>query len=117
MLVFIDDILVYSANRHGHKEYLKAVLEVWGEKKLFAKLSNYAFWLEALLRLGHVVSKDGIARDPKTIEDIVEWERSTSARLIRSWLSFGGYKQRFIVGFYTMFEPLTAPTWKNVPHV
>ena len=117
MLVFIDDILVYSANRLAHKEYLKTVLEVLGVKKLFAKLSNSAFWLGALLCLGHVVSKDGIAGDPKKIEDIVEWERPTSVRLIRSLLGFGGHKQRFTEGFYTLLGPLTALTWKNGPHV
>ena len=67
--------------------------------------------------LGHVVSKDGIAGDPKKIEDIVEWERRTSDRLIRRLLGFGGHKQRFIEGFYTLVGPLTAPTWKNAPHV
>ena len=78
MLLFIDDILVYSANRLAHKEYLKTVLEVLGEKKLFTKLSNSAFWLETSSCLGHVVSKDGTAGDPKKIEDRVEWDRPTS---------------------------------------
>jgi hypothetical protein len=61
VLVFINDILVDSANRYEHKENLKTVLEVLGEKKLFAKLRKCAFWLEEVSCLGHVVSKDGNA--------------------------------------------------------
>ena len=78
MLVFINDILVYSGNRYEHKENLKTVLEVFGETKLFANHRNCAFLLQAVSCSGHVVSKDGNAGDPKKIEAIVEWERPRS---------------------------------------
>lgn len=74
VIVFIDDISVYSANHHGHDEHLKMVFEVLREKKLFTKLKKCEFLLEEMSFLGHVISKDGIAIDPKKIEAIVEWE-------------------------------------------
>ena len=91
MFVFNDYIPVDSANCHEHNENLKTVLEVLGEKKPSLNLVSMPFGWKTVSCLGHVVSKDGIARDPKKIEDIVECERPTSGQLIRGWLGFDGY--------------------------
>jgi hypothetical protein len=117
VVVFIDDILIYSANHQEHEEHLKMVLDVLREKKLFAKLKKCEFWLEEVSFLGHVVSKEGLAVDPKKIEAIVEWERPTSVREIRSFLGLAGYYRRFIAGFSALSGPLTALTRKNAPYV
>jgi hypothetical protein len=117
VVVFIDDILIYSANHIEHEQHLKTVLEVLREKKLFAKLKKCEFWLEEVSFLGHVVSKDGLAVDPKKIEAIVEWEQPTSVREIRSFLGLAGYYRRFIAGFSALSGPLTALTRKNAPYV
>ena len=91
MLVFNDYILVDSANCNEHNEKLKTVLQVLGEEKPSLSLVSLPFGWKTVSCLGHVVSKDGIAGDPKKIEDIVECERPTSGQLIRDWLGFDGY--------------------------
>jgi hypothetical protein len=117
VVVFIDDILVYSANHVKYEEHLKTVMEVLREKKLYAKLKKCEFWLEEVAFLGHVISKDGVSVDPKKIEAIVEWERPSNAREICSFLGLVGYYRRFIKGFSTLSGPLTALTRKNAPYI
>ncbi|WP_369010641.1 reverse transcriptase family protein, partial [Escherichia coli] len=68
VIVFIDDILVYSRSREVHKHHLRTVLYTLREKKLYAKFSKYEFWLDFVTFLGHVVSSEGIQVDPKKIE-------------------------------------------------
>jgi hypothetical protein len=117
VVVFIDDILVYSANHVEHEEHLKTVMEKLREKKLFAKLKKCEFWLEEVSFLGHVVNKNGLAVDPARVKVVVEWERPTSVREIRSFLGLAGYYRRFIEGFSSLSGPLTALTNKNAPYV
>ena len=94
---FISDIIVYSTNHYVCTENLKAVLEVLREKKLFVELKKGAFSLEEVSLLGHVISKDGNDVHLKKIKAIVEWERPTSVRRIRSFLGFDGYYHKFTV--------------------
>jgi hypothetical protein len=117
VVVFIDDILVYSTNHHEHGEHLKKVLDILREKKLFAKLKKCEFWLKKVSFLGHVVSGDGIEVDPSKIEAVVKWERPTNVHEIRSFLGLAGYYWRFVKGFSTLSGPLTALTKKNVCYV
>jgi hypothetical protein len=72
--VFIDDILVYSTTHKDHEEHLKTVLSILREKKLFAKLKKYEFWLKEVSFLGHVISKDGVEIDPRKIEAVMNWD-------------------------------------------
>jgi hypothetical protein len=117
VVVFIDDILVYSTNHHEHGEHLKKVLDILREKKLFAKLKKCEFWLKKVSFLGHVVLGDGIEVDPSKIEAVVKWERPTNDREIRSFLGLVGYYRRFVKGFSTLSGPLTALTKKNVCYI
>jgi len=117
VVVFIDHILVYSANHEKHEEHLNIVLEKLREKKLFAKFKKCEFWLEEVAFLGHVVSKDGLAVDPAKVQAVVEWERPTSVREIRSFLGLARYYKRFIEGFSSLSGPLTVLTRKNVTFV
>jgi hypothetical protein len=71
VVVFIDDILVYSTNHQEHEEHLKKVLDILREEKLFAKLKKCEFWLEKVSFLGHVISGEGIEVDPSKIEAVV----------------------------------------------
>ena len=74
IVVFIDDILVYSKTEAKHDEHLRIVLRVLREKELFAKFSKCEFWLREVTFLGHVVSAEGINVDPRKIEAILEWK-------------------------------------------
>jgi hypothetical protein len=115
VVVFIDDILVYSTNHQDHGEHLKTVLGVLREKQLFAKLKKCEFWLEEVSFLGHIISKDGIAVDPNKIKVVVNWEQPTNVHEICSFLGLVGYYHRFVKGSSTLFGPLTSLTKKN-PH-
>ena len=113
VVVFIDDILIYSKTHEEHEQHLRLVLEVLKEKKLYAKLSKCEFWLEEVKFLGHVVSKGGIAVDPSKIEAVMNWDRPTTVTEIRSFLGLAGYYRRFIKGFSQIALPLTKLTRKN----
>ena len=112
VIVFIDDILVYSKTEEEHKEHLRVVLEVLRRQKLYAKFKKCEFWLEKVAFLGHVVSKEGISVDPAKIEAIVNWERPTTVTEIRSFLGLAGYYRRFVEGFSKLSGPLTKLTQK-----
>ena len=99
VIVFIDDILVYSKTEEEHADHLRTVLQILRDRKLYAKLSKCEFWKSEVKFLGHVVSKQGIAVDPAKVEAVMNWERPTSVTEIRSFLGLAGYYRRFIKGF------------------
>jgi len=74
VMVFIDDILIYSKNRDEHADHLRVVLNVLKEHQLYGKLSKCEFWLEEVQFLGHVISEQGIAMDPAKIDTVMKWE-------------------------------------------
>nr|KYP34046.1 Retrovirus-related Pol polyprotein from transposon 17.6 [Cajanus cajan] len=117
VVVFIDDILVYSKSLEDHREHLRSVLEVLREKQLYAKLSKCEFWLSEVKFLGHVISAEGIAVDPAKVEAVIQWERPKTATEIRSFVGLVGYYRRFIEGFSRIVMPLTQLTRKYQPFV
>jgi len=117
VVVFIDDILVYSETEAKHDEHLYTVLQVLREKELYAKFSKCEFWLREVTFLGHVVSAEGIRVDPRKIEAILEWKPPRSVLEIRSFLGLAGYYRRFVEGFSVMAAPLTKLIRKGVPFV
>ncbi|XP_016192422.1 uncharacterized protein K02A2.6-like [Arachis ipaensis] len=117
VVVFIDDILVYSKMVKEHKEHLKIVLQILRERKFFAKLSKCEFWKEEVKLLGHVVSKGGISVDPSKVEAVMEWEKPTTVTKVRSFLDLSGYYRRFIEEFSRIALPMTKLTRKEVPFV
>jgi hypothetical protein len=94
IVVFIDDILIYSSSQIEHEHHLREVLEILRRNKLFAKLSKYEFWLNEVVFLGHVISGKGIYMDPKKIEAIMKWERPTNVTEIHSFLGLDEYYRR-----------------------
>nr|KYP49089.1 Transposon Ty3-I Gag-Pol polyprotein [Cajanus cajan] len=90
VVVFIDDILVYSKTREEHAEHLRIVLQTLKEKQLYAKLSKCEFWLNSVSFLGHVISERGIAVDPSKVEAVLEWKTPKSVFEIRSFLGLAG---------------------------
>ena len=117
VVIFIDDILVYSKSREEHEQHLRMVLSVLQEKKLFAKFSKCEFWLREVSFLGHVISENGISVDPSKIDAVISWKRPESVTEIRSFLGLAGYYRRFMKGFSKIATPLTQLTRKNVPFV
>lgn len=113
VIVFIDDILIYSQNKEDHKQHLKLVLELLRKQKLYAKFSKCEFWLKEVQFLGHVISKAGIHVDPAKIEAVKNWEAPTSPTEVRSFLGLAGYYRRFIENFSKIALPMTSLTQKD----
>jgi hypothetical protein len=79
IVVFIDNILVYSRNEGEHEGHLRLVLQKFQDHKLYTKLSKCEFWLRQIAFLGHVVSKGGISMDPNKVQDVLSWEAPKQA--------------------------------------
>jgi hypothetical protein len=114
VVIFIDDILVYSKSEAEHEKHLKLVLQRLKEHKLYAKLSKCEFWIDEVPFLGHVISKGGIAVDPSKVKDVLEWETPHSVKEVRSFLGLAGYYRRFIGNFSKIAKPLTSLLEKGV---
>jgi hypothetical protein len=91
VVVFIDDILVYSKNEDEHTEHLHIVLQRLRDHRLYAKLSKCEFWLKEIKFLGHTISQDGISVDPEKVQEVMDWKPPTTVRQIQSFLGLAGY--------------------------
>ncbi|KAL5539424.1 hypothetical protein UlMin_044282 [Ulmus minor] len=114
VIVFIDDILVYSKSVEEHEEHLRLILQTLRDHQLFAKFKKCEFWLNQVAFLGHVISKDGVAVDPSKVEAVENWKPPTNASEVRSFLGLAGYYRRFVEDFSRIAMPLTNLTRKNV---
>ncbi|KAL0536700.1 hypothetical protein IC582_025660 [Cucumis melo] len=117
VIVFIDDILIYSKTEAEHEEHLRMVLQTLRDNKLYAKFSKCEFWLQQVSFLGHVVSKAGVSVDPAKIEAVTGWTRPSTVSEVRSFLGLAGYYRRFVENFSRIATPLTQLTRKGVPFV
>ena len=116
VIVFIDDILVYSKDRESHDTHLRVVLETLKKEQLYTKLSKCEFWLTEVSFLGRIVSKEGIQVDPKKIEVVVEWKPPRYVAEVRSFLGLAGYYRRFVKGFSMIAAPMMRLLQKNVKY-
>ncbi|GKB56157.1 putative reverse transcriptase domain-containing protein [Tanacetum coccineum] len=114
VIVFIDDILIYSKNKKEHEEHLKAILELLKKEELYAKFSKCEFWIPTVQFLGHVIDCQGIHVDPAKIESIKDWASPKTPTEIRQFLGLAGYYRRFIEGFSKIAKPMTKLTQKKV---
>ncbi|WVZ94101.1 hypothetical protein U9M48_040038 [Paspalum notatum var. saurae] len=113
VVVFIDDILIYSKSEEEHKKHLRVVLTQLREHKLYAKFSKCAFWLKEVSFLGHNLSEKGVAVDPSKVKDVLNWKQPETVLEIRSFLGLTGYYRRFIKDFSKTAKPMTSLTKKN----
>ncbi|GJY06990.1 putative reverse transcriptase domain-containing protein [Tanacetum coccineum] len=113
VIVFIDDILIYSKSKEEHAEHLKLILELLKKEELYAKFSKCEFWLSNVQFLGHVINSKGIHVDPAKIESIKDWASPKTPTEIRQFLGLDGYYRRFIEGFSKIAKPVTKLTQKS----
>jgi hypothetical protein len=117
IVVFIDDILVYSKNEEEHAGHLHVVIQHLREHRLYAKLSKCDFWLKEIKFLGHTISEAGIAVDPDKVQEVMNWKPPTTVHQIRSFLGLTGYYRRFILDFSRIAKPMTELLKKGAKFV
>nr|GEV97912.1 hypothetical protein [Tanacetum cinerariifolium] len=114
VIVFIDDILVYSNTQEEHEVHLGLVLELLKKEKLYAKFSKCEFWLREAQFLGHVINRGGIHVDPSKIEAAKNRKSPRTPSNVRSFLGLAWYYRRFIEDFSKIAKPLTVLTQKSI---
>ncbi|GJY85041.1 putative reverse transcriptase domain-containing protein [Tanacetum coccineum] len=107
IIVFIDDILIYSKTQEEHVEHLRLVLKLLKKEKLYAKFSKCEFWLREVQFLGHVINGNGIHVDPSKIEAVKNWKAPRTPSEVRSFLGLVGYYRRFNENFSKIAKSLT----------
>ncbi|GKC90461.1 putative nucleotidyltransferase, ribonuclease H, partial [Tanacetum coccineum] len=113
VIVFIDDILIYSKTQEEHVEHLRLVLELLKKEKLYAKFSKCEFWLREVQFLRHVINGNGIHVDPSKIEVVKNWKAPRTLTEVCSFLGLAGYYRRFIENFSKIAKSLTILTQKS----
>jgi hypothetical protein len=117
VVVFIDNILVYSENEEDHAEHLRIVLTRLREHQFYAKLSKCEFWLREVPFLGHVLSDGGIMVDPTKVQEVLDWKVPISVHEVWSFLGLAGYYRRFILYFSKIANPMTQLLQKDTRFV
>jgi hypothetical protein len=106
VVVFIDDILIFSKNEEEHDKHLCLVLQKLRENQLYDKLNKCKFWLKEVSFLGHIISEGGISVDTSKVKDTLSWKTPQNISDIRSFLGLTGYYRRFIEGFSKISKPM-----------
>ncbi|KAA3480648.1 Retrovirus-related Pol polyprotein from transposon 17.6 [Gossypium australe] len=114
VVVFIDDILIYSRDESEHAKHLGIVLLTLRDKKLFGKFSKWELWLREVGFLGHIVSAEGIRVDLSKISAVVDWKPPRNMSDVKSFLGLAGYYRCFVKGFSMIATPMTRLLQKDV---
>ncbi|GJT15472.1 putative reverse transcriptase domain-containing protein [Tanacetum coccineum] len=117
IIVFIDDILIYSRNKEEHVNHLRIILELLRKEKLYAKFSKCDFWIRIVQLLGHLIDSQGLHVDPAKIKAVKNWTSPTTPTEVCQFLGLAGYYRRFIKGFSKIANPLTKLTQKNKNYI
>ncbi|XP_028794470.1 uncharacterized protein LOC114750095 [Neltuma alba] len=116
VLIFFDDILIYSATWLQHLQHVAEVLEAMARHKLFAKFSKCSFGKTKVEYLGHVISANGVEVDPTKINSVLQWPTPQSVTQLRGFLGLSGYYRRFIRQYANLASPLTKLLHKDAFH-
>jgi hypothetical protein len=108
VIVFLDDILVYSKSEEEHEKHLRMVQQVLREHQLYAKLRKCSFYQSQIHYLGHIISEEGIAMDPEKVEVIQEWSMPRNVVEVRYFMGLEGYYRRIIARFSKISHPITS---------
>ena len=114
VVVFFDDILIYSQYEEEHEDNLRIVLQALREHQLYAKFSKCKFWLTEVKFLGHIMLASGVSMDLERVEAIMSWERSKSVFDVCTVFGLAGYYRRFIEDLSRLATPMTRLTRKGV---
>ncbi|XP_028054435.1 uncharacterized protein LOC114300797 [Camellia sinensis] len=117
VVVFVDDILIYSPSEEEHERHLCAISQLLREHWLYENCAKCEFWLTEVKFLGHVVSGDGVMVDSSKIEAVLNWKQPKNASKIRSYLGLANYCHRFVKNFSSLASPLTTLTRKGMKFV
>jgi hypothetical protein len=117
VMVFIDDILVYSTSMEEHEDHLRIVLQRLREHQLYAKFSKCEFWIMEVPFLGHVVSPEGITMDPGKVKEVLDWKPPMMVSEVRSFLGLDDYYRMFIPNFSKIVKPVTEWLKKEKKYV
>ncbi|GJW38384.1 putative reverse transcriptase domain-containing protein [Tanacetum coccineum] len=117
VIVFIDDILIYSRNEEEHANHLRIILELLRKEKLYAKFSKCDFWIHIVQFLGHLIDSQGLHVDTANNEAVKNWTSPTTPTEVRQFLGLVSYYRKFIEGFSKIAKPLTKLTQKNKSYI
>ena len=112
VLVFFDDVLIYSKNNEEHEHHLRHEIELLRGEKLYAKKSNCSFFVDKVAYLGFIISKNGISPDPAKVEAIVSWPIPCNVSEVRGFLGLAGWCRVFFKEYAFITKPLTQLTSK-----
>jgi transposase InsO family protein len=115
VLVYMDDILVFSATPKEHEQHLRAVLELLREHQLYVKRSKCSFNQPELGFLGHIVGQSGLQVDPKKVQSVLQWPEPKNVSDVRKFLGLTNYFRKFLQGYSNMVRPLTQLTRGSSP--
>ena len=107
VLVFVDDILVYSTSLEEHLNHLQQVFHLLHEHHFLLKYSKCSFATQSLEYLGHIISAAGVATDPTKIQAVKEWHVPTDLKQLRGFLDLSGYYRKLIKNYGIISRPLT----------
>jgi hypothetical protein len=107
VIVFLDDILVYSRSLPEHLSHLRLVLQTLRNHQLYAKMSKCSFAQDNISYLGHIISRNGVATDAEKTQAMLAWPSPASATELRGFLGLTGYYRKFVQGYGILAKPLT----------
>jgi hypothetical protein len=105
VVVFINDILVFSKSKKEHKKHLRSMLPQLRDPQLYAEFSKCEFWLSEVQFLGRMISSEGISVDSNKIQEVLDWKPSRTVHQVRSFLGMAGYYRRLILNFSKIPNP------------